>query len=487
MKELLTLSALELGRAIRAGEVSAVEAVQASLAVMEAREGQLNAFITRTGERALEQAKRYDGTGGPLAGVPYALKDNICTEGVPTTCASRMLEHFVPPYTAHAAQQLEGAGGILMGKTNMDEFGMGSTSETSCFGPVRNPWSLDHTPGGSSGGSAAAVAAGEVWYALGTDTGGSVRQPAACCGLTAIKPTYGTVSRYGLVAYASSFDQIGPICRTAEDCAAVLDTIWGHDGRDSTSLAGPRAALLPGLDGDVRGLRIGLPQACFAAPLTDGVRRCVLAAAEVLRSRGAAVEYCPLPELEQAVAAYYVLACAQASSNLARYDGIRYGLAADGQSVEERMLRSRSRGFGPEVKSRIMLGTFVLSRGYYDRYYKKALAAREQLKSAFHRLFERYDLLLTPVMPDTAPPLGISLSDPARMYLSDVYTVCANLTGLPALTMPCGLEDGLPVGVQLMGPALTEGRLLNAAVAYQRDTDWHRRRPECWGAGGGER
>ena len=484
MNTLLTLSALELGRAIRAGEVSAVEAVQASLDVMDAREGELNAMITRTGEKAMEQAKRYDGTGGPLAGVPYALKDNLCTRDIPTTCASRMLEHFVPPYTAHAVQRLERAGGILMGKTNMDEFAMGATSETSRFGPVRNPWRLTHTPGGSSGGSAAAVAAGEVWYALGTDTGGSVRQPAACCGLTGLKPTYGTVSRYGLVAYASSFDQVGPICRTAEDCAAVLDAIRGHDSRDSTSYAGPYPELLPGLDGDIRSLRIGLPTACLQAPLTDGVRRQVLAAAEVLKGRGAVVEECPLPELERAVAAYYVLACAQASSNLVRYDGVRFGLAADGRSVEERMVRSRSRGFGPEVKSRILLGTFALSRGCYDRYYKRAQRAQEQLRAAFDRLFARYDLLLMPVMPDVAAPLGVSLDDPTRMYLGDVYTVFANLTGLPALSMPCGFVDGLPVGVQLMAPAMGEGRLLSAAVAYQRDTDWHCRRPACFGIGG---
>ena len=484
MNGLLTLSALELGRAIRAGEVSAVEAVEASLAAMDARERTLNAFITRTGQRALERAKRYDGTGGPLAGVPYALKDNLCAEGVLTTCASRMLKDFIPPYTAHAAQKLEQAGGLLMGKTNMDEFAMGATSETSCFGPVRNPWKLTHTPGGSSGGSAAAVAAGEVWYALGTDTGGSVRQPAACCGLTGLKPTYGTVSRYGLVAYASSFDQIGPICRTAEDCAAVLDAIRGRDVRDSTCRGGDYPDLLQGLNGDIRGLRIGLPTACFEAPLSDGVRGPVLAAAEVLRAGGAAVEECLLPELEQAVASYYVLACAQASSNLGRYDGVRCGLAADGTSVEERMLRSRSLGFGQEVKNRILLGTFALSRGYYDRYYRKALAARERLKAAFDRLFERYDLLLTPVMPDTAAPLGVSLDDPARMYLADVYTVCANLAGLPALSMPCGFADGLPVGVQLMAPAMAEGTLLRAAFAYQRDTDWHRRRPDCFGVGG---
>lgn len=487
MNDLLSLSALELARALKQGEVSATEAVQASVEAASAWDGQVNAFITRTGERAMEQARVYDGTGGPLAGVPYALKDNICTRGIATTCASRMLESFVPPYSAHAALCLEQAGGILAGKTNMDEFAMGSTSETSYFGPVRNPWRLTHTPGGSSGGSAAAVASGQVWYALGSDTGGSVRQPAACCGLTGLKPTYGTVSRYGLVAYASSFDQIGPICRTAEDCAAVLDLIRGHDGRDSTSLERKYPGLLQGLSPDIRGLRVGLPEECLDGAGED-VRRAVLGVAQGLKDRGAEVEYCRLPQLEQALAAYYVMACAQASSNLARYDGVRYGLGADGgRSVEERMTDSRSRGFGREVKRRILLGTFVLSAGYYDRYYKKALAARDQLRAAFADLFEHYDLLLTSVMPDMPSRLGESLDDPAAMYQRDIYMVCANLAGLPALSMPCGMVDGLPVGAQLIAPAFGEGRLLNAAHAWQMDTQWHRLRPGCFGAGGEQR
>lgn len=484
MNELLSLSALELSRALKRGEVSASEAVQASAQAISAREGQVNAFITRSVERAAEQAKAYDGTDGLLAGVPYALKDNICTRGVATTCASRMLETFVPPYDAYVTQRLERAGGIMMGKTNMDEFAMGSTSETSCFGPVRNPWKLTHTPGGSSGGSAAAVAAGEVWFALGSDTGGSVRQPAACCGLTGLKPTYGTVSRYGLIAYASSFDQIGPICRTAEDCAAVLEVIRGHDGWDSTSLERGYSPLLQNLDGDLRGLRVGLPEECFEGA-EEAVRQAVLDVAQGLKERGAAVEYCHLPPLDQALAAYYVMACAQASSNLARYDGVRFGLAADvGSRVEERMTNSRSRGFGREVKRRILLGTFVLSAGYYEQYYKKALTARDQLWTAFADLFARHDLLLTPVMPGLPPRLGESLEDAARMYRGDVYTVCANLTGSPALSMPCGMANGLPVGAQLMAPAFEEGRLLRAAHAWQRDTSWHRLRPGCFGTGG---
>ena len=484
MNDLLTLSAVELARAIKRGEVTALEAVQASLAVMDVQNG-LNAFITNTAEQAMKQAKAYDGTGGPLAGVPYALKDNICTCGTATTCASRMLEHFVPPYSAHAACQLERAGGVLAGKTNLDEFAMGSTSETSYFGPVHNPWRTDCTPGGSSGGSAAAVASGQVWYALGSDTGGSVRQPAACCGLTGLKPTYGSVSRYGLVAYASSFDQIGPMCRTAEDCAAVLDVIRGYDARDSTSANIAYPSLLQGLDADVRGLRVGLPEQWFEPPLRESVGRLVLQVAQSLRERGAVVEGCRLPRLEQALAAYYVMACAQASSNLARYDGVRCGLRAEqGISVEERMKDSRSRGFGREVKRRILLGTFVLSEGYYDQYYKKALEAQRQLKAGLDELFQHFDLLLTPVMPDVAPPLGKSLDDPASMYRGDLYTVCANLAGIPALSMPCGMIDGLPVGAQLMAPAFGEGRLLNAAHAWQLDTQWHRLRPKCFGVGG---
>lgn len=483
MNELLKLSALELARAIGRGEVTAGEAVEASLAAIEAREGRLNAFVSVEGQRALERAQGLGPGTGLLAGVPYALKDNLCTRGVRTTCASRMLEHFVPPYTAHAAQQLERAGGICMGKTNMDEFAMGSTSETSFFGPVGNPWSGEHSPGGSSGGSAAAVASGEVWYALGTDTGGSVRQPAACCGLTGLKPTYGTVSRYGLVAYAPAFDQIGPICRTAEDCGAVLELIRGRDGRDSTSLDREYPGLLRGLTGRVRGLRVGVDTGVDR--LADGrVRECILSVARWLRDEGAAVERCALPLPDRALAAYYVMACAQASAELARYDGVRLGPEAGEGTAEERMARSRSLGFGSEVKRRILLGTYALSRGYYDQYYRRALGAQEQLRRDYARLFEDFDLLLLPVMPGTAPRLGESLDDPTQMYRADRYTVSANLTGLPALTMPCGLVDGLPVGVQLMAPAFAEGRLLDAACGWQRDTLWHRCRPDCFGVGG---
>jgi len=488
MNGILDLTALELGAAIRAGEVTVAEAARAALFVAEGGCG--NAFITLDTDRAMARAeqlqKQVREGGSPLFGVPMALKDNICTLGMPTTCACAMLKDFRPPYDAAVSRRLRDAGTVCIGKTNMDEFGMGSTCETSAFGAVTNPWAADRVAGGSSGGSAAAVARGACWFALGSDTGGSVRLPAAWCGLTGIKPTYGTVSRYGLVAYASSFDQIGPLCRDAADCAAVLDVIQGQDSRDSTSLPGRYGCLLNGLSGDIRGLRVGLPVQCFGRGLDDEVRRGVLGVADVLRERGAVVEECELPALEYAVSAYYIMACAQASSNLARYDGVRYGNGTENcENLEELYVTSRTRGFGPEVKRRILLGTFVLSAGYYDAYYKKALAACEMVKKDFARLFDRYDLLLTPVAPGSAPRLGESLNDPARMYLGDIYTVCANLAGLPALSMPCGFHcDGLPMGAQLIGPAFGEGRLLNAAHACQLETDWHRRRPACFGKGG---
>ena len=488
MNEILNMTALELSAGIKKGEVSCQEAAQAALNVIRTRQDQLNTFITVTGRQALERAAALDRRkgSGPLFGVPGAVKDNLCTQGLRTTCASLMLERYVPPYNAGVIDLLDEAGTVLLGKLNMDEFAMGSTSETSCFGPVKNPWDLSRVPGGSSGGAAAAVAAGEVWFALGSDTGGSVRQPAAWCGVTGIKPTYGTVSRYGLVAYASSFDQVGVICRDAADCAAVLDTIQRHDPRDSTSLPGEYGGLLAGLSGDIRGMKIGMPEQWFDRNVDERVRFHVLNAAQVLRDAGAQVETCCLPAADYGLAAYYVIACAEASSNLARYDGIRYGKRCSGNAnLEELYLRSRGEGFGPEVKRRILLGTFVLSEGYYDAYYAKALAAKEMVKRNFEQLFSDYDLLLAPVTAGLAPKLGQSLKHPAGMYQGDSYTVCANLAGLPALSMPCGHDaSGLPVGVQLIGPAFGEQKLLNAAHAVQRETDWHRRRPPCFGTGG---
>ena len=484
--ELTKLTALELGAAIKRGEASVREAVQAALDAA-ARDKELNAFITVTGERALERAEALQAgvkdAKSPLYGVPMAIKDNICTKGVKTSCASKILGEFAPPYDAAVVERLADAGAVSLGKLNMDEFAMGSTSETSFYGPVKNPWDLERAPGGSSGGAAAAVAAGMGWYAVGSDTGGSIRQPAAHCGVTGMKPTYGAVSRYGLIAYASSLDQIGPLCRDAADCAAVLDALMGRDPRDATSLDGGYGRLLEGLTGDIRGMRVGLPAECFGEGLDGEVRAAVLRAAGVLKGRGAQVVELSFPVLEYAVPAYYIIAAAEASSNLSRFDGVKYGWRAEEyEGLADLYRRTRTQGFGSEVKRRILLGTFVLSSGYYDAYYKKALQVKAVITDAFDRAFERCDLLLTPVAPSTAPKLGESLSDPLQMYLSDVYTVSVNLAGLPGLSMPCGFDGkGLPIGAQLIGPHFGEGVLLNAAHAFQQDTDYHKRTPEGGG------
>lgn len=479
MKEIRNLTALQLGQAIRDGEISVPEVTRAALDA--AANDTNNGFITLCAEQAMTRAEELQrhikDAKSPLYGVPTALKDNLCTRGIPTTCGSKMLEQFVPPYSATAAERLENAGAVVIGKTNMDEFAMGATGETSFFGPVTHPWDNTRSPGGSSSGSAAAVAAGILPFALGSDTGGSVRQPAAHCGLTGVKPTYGTVSRYGLIAYASSLDQIGPLCRDAADCAAVLDAIQGHDHRDSTSLPGKYGDLLSGLSGDVRGLKIGLPTECFGEGLGSEVRRCVLAVAEVLRCRGAIVKEFSFPMLPCIVPAYYVLACAEAGSNLARYDGVKYGYrAGDASNLEQLYRKSRTEGFGSEVKRRILLGTFVLSEGYYDAYYKKAQQARAMIRTAYQSAFAQFDLLLTPVTASAAPLLG-QADDPLRQYLGDVYTAGVNLAGLPALSMPCGFDGGgLPIGAQLIGRHLGEGTLLRAAHAFQSETDFHKAR-----------
>ena len=474
--KLHTLTALELGEKLRSGEVSREEAVETARARIRAAQPVNNAFVTVTEA----PAPAVEGAASPLAGVPMAYKDNICTKGVRTTCASKILGDFTPCYDATVVERLATAGAVSLGKLNMDEFAMGSTSETSCFGAVKNPWDLTRAAGGSSGGAAAAVAAGEVWYAIGSDTGGSIRQPAAYCGVTGMKPTYGTVSRYGLIAYASSLDQMGPIARSAADCAAVLDVIMGKDARDSTSLDVPAGGLLAALTGDLRGKKIGLPADCFGDGLDSEVRSAVLAAAEVLKARGAVVEEFSLPVMEYVVPAYYIIACAEASSNLSRFDGVKYGWRAEGyEDLGELYTRTRTQGFGTEVKRRILLGTFVLSSGYYDAYYKKALQTKAVIKAAFDKAFEQYDLLLTPVAPATAPKLGESLTDPLKMYLSDIYTVSVNLAGLPALSMPCGFDSrGLPIGAQLIGPALGDAAVLNAAYGFQLDTDYHRQSPK---------
>ena len=483
---LFDLTALQLGAAIRAGEVSARDAAKASLDAIAARQGENNAFITVLAEQAMAQAKALDEDKeklavGPLAGVPAGVKDNICTLDVKTSCASKILGEFAPPYDATVMEKFRAAGGVMVGKLNMDEFAMGSTTETSFYGPACNPWDLERVPGGSSGGAAAAVAAGECWYALGSDTGGSIRQPASYCGVTGMKPTYGTVSRYGLIAYASSLDQIGPLAHTAEDCAAVLDLLQGRDERDGTSLDFDAGHLLERLSADLTGMKIGIPVDCFGDGLDSDVREKVLAVAEVLKGRGAQVEECKLPIMEYVVPTYYIIAAAEASSNLSRFDGVKYGWrAGDYEDLTDLYCRTRTEGFGREVQRRILLGTFVLSTGYYDAYYKKALQVKAVIKQAFDEAFRKYDLLLIPVVPTTAPKLGESLGDPLQMYLSDIYTVSVNLAGLPAISVPCGFDrKGMPVGAQLIGAPLMEQKVLNAAHAFQQDTDYHTKRPEA--------
>lgn len=477
------LTALELGRAIAQGDVTIPQAAQAALEEIAQRDQRLSSCITVLSEQAMERAedlqKGLKPGLSPLYGVPLLLKDNLCTQGIKTTCGSRLLEGYVPPYDATVVEKVQRAGGVCLGKGNLDEFAMGSTTETSYFGSTRNPWDESRVPGGSSGGCAAGVAAGFAWYALGSDTGGSIRQPAGYCGLTGLKPTYGTVSRYGLVAYASSLDQVGPLCRDAADCAAVLDLIQGKDRRDSTTVDGNYGGRLASLTADIRGLRVGLPVECFGEGLDPQVAQRVQEVAKVLQHRGAILTEVSIPELKQVIPAYYVLASAEASSNLARYDGVKYGFRAEKyKNLTQMYENTRSQGFGKEAKLRMLLGTFVLSAGYYEAYYKKALAVKEQVKVGLERAFATCDVLLTPVTPNTAPKLGESLADPMKMYLSDLYTVPANLAGLPALSMPCGVDgQGLPVGAQLMGPRFGEQVLLNTAYAYQQETDHHKSVP----------
>lgn len=476
MDSLLDLTAVQLSGKIKAGEVTAAEAVQAALARIGEMEPAVHAYVTIDGERALaraEQVQRYIGDGtltGPLAGVPVAVKDNLCTKGLRTTCGSRMLENFVPTYSARAVENLERAGAVILGKTNMDEFAMGSTTETSAWGITRNPRNLDHVPGGSSGGSCAAVAAGECFAALGSDTGGSIRQPSSFCGVTGIKPTYGTVSRYGLIAYASSLDQVGPVAKDVSDCAAVLEAIASHDPKDSTSIARADCDFTSALRDDVRGLRVGLPAGYFGDGLDPEVRAAVLRAADVLKERGAVVEEFDLGLVDYAVPAYYVIASAEASSNLARFDGVKYGYrAADYEGLHDMYKKNRSEGFGPEVKRRIMLGSFVLSSGYYDAYYLKALRTRAMIKAEFDKAFRKFDVILAPASPGTAPLLGSSLEDPLKMYLGDIYTISANLAGLPGICVPCGLDaKGLPIGVQMIADCFKEKEMIRAAYTFER-------------------
>lgn len=470
------MTAAEIGRRIQAGEISAQEAVAASLTQIRKMEPKIRGFVTVDEEGAVTRAKEVDrqiSSGklrGPLAGVPLAVKDNICTGGIRTTCGSRMLEHYVPAYTAEAVRRMEEAGAIVIGKTNMDEFAMGSTTETSYFGATRNPWNLEHVPGGSSGGSCAAVAAEECAAALGSDTGGSIRQPSSYCGVTGIKPTYGTVSRYGLIAYGSSLDQIGPVARNVEDCALLLDVISGYDQKDSTSVPERSYGFADALRPEVQGLRIGIPEEYFAEGLDPQVKDRILKALSLLEEQGAVVEPFSMNLVKYAIPAYYVIASAEASSNLARFDGVKYGYrTGEYEGLHEMYKKTRSEGFGGEVKRRILLGSFVLSSGYYDAYYLKALKTKALIRQEFDRIFDRFDLIAAPAAPSTAPRLGCSLTDPMKMYLSDIYTIAVNLAGLPGISIPVGTDQrGLPVGMQLIGNCFEEAKLIRAAYTYEQ-------------------
>ncbi len=474
--QIMEMTALELGRKIKEKEISVREAVQAGLDRIEALDGTIGGFVTVDADGALERAdavQKAIGQGelaGPLAGVPAAVKDNICTEGLKTTCSSKILYNFVPTYSAEAVLNMEKAGAVILGKTNMDEFAMGSTTETSAFGVTRNPWNTRHVPGGSSGGSCAAVAAGEAVYALGSDTGGSIRQPSSFCGVTGLKPTYGTVSRYGLIAYGSSLDQIGPVAKDISDCAAILEMIASHDKKDSTSVLRQDYDFTSALVDDVKGMRVGIPSDYFSEGLEDEVKNAVLHAADVLKQKGAIVEEFDLSLVDYAIPAYYVIASAEASSNLARFDGVKYGYRAkEYEGLHNMYKKSRSEGFGEEVKRRIMLGSFVLSSGYYDAYYLKALRTKALIRQSFDRAFEKYDVILAPVSPTTAPKLGESLSDPLKMYLGDIYTISVNLAGLPGVSVPCCTDSrGLPIGVQMLGDCFKEKNIIRAAYAFEQ-------------------
>jgi aspartyl-tRNA(Asn)/glutamyl-tRNA(Gln) amidotransferase subunit A len=474
-------TAREVRDAVAGGRASAVEVCEHALGRVDALNGSLKAFLAVDHERALEQARRIDrgSRNAPLAGVPVAVKDNILTKGITTTAASRMLETFVPPYDATVVSRLQQAGAVVLGKTNCDEFAMGSSTENSAFGPSRNPWNPEHIAGGSSGGSAVAVAAGMSPIALGSDTGGSIRQPAALCGIAGLKPTYGRVSRYGLIAFASSLDQIGPFGRTAYDAALTLSVLAGVDPCDSTTSQEPLADYVGALNGDVKGLKLGVPRKMLEQGVDPAVSACFNDALEVLRSRGAALVDVELPHAPFAIATYYIVATAEASSNLARYDGVRYGYrASDANDLRTMYEKTRSQGFGTEVKRRIMLGTYVLSAGYYDAYYLKAQQVRTLIRRDYEQAFQNVDAVVMPTSPTPAFRIGERIEDPLSLYLTDVFTVSANLAGLPALSVPCGLTTSrLPIGLQLTGRPFEEAMLLRIGDSYERDTNWWKECP----------
>lgn len=474
---LMSLTAVELGKKIKSGEVRVVDAVNAAFDQIEAVEKDINSYVTvYKKEEVLEKAEHIQKLidegqlTGPLAGVPVAIKDNMCTRDKLTTCSSKILGNFYPTYSAEAVINLEKAGAVIIGKTNMDEFAMGSTTETSFYGPTKNPWNKEHVPGGSSGGSCAAVAAEECSYALGSDTGGSIRQPSSFCGVTGIKPTYGTVSRYGLIAYGSSLDQIGPVAKDVTDCATILETIASYDSKDSTSVKREDYNFTEALVEDVKGLKIGIPKDYFGEGLEPEVKEAILKAVDVLKDKGAIVEEFDLSLVEYAIPAYYVIASAEASSNLSRFDGVKYGYRTEEYNGLHNMYKkTRSEGFGEEVKRRIMLGSFVLSSGYYDAYYLKALRTKALIKKAFDEAFAKYDVIIGPAAPTTAPKLGDSLSDPIKMYLGDIYTISVNLAGLPGISVPCGQDsNGLPIGMQIIGDCFKEKNIIRAAYTFEQ-------------------
>ena len=481
---LFSLTLHEASEKLRQREVSSQELTEAVFRRVAQTDGILRSYITICRDAAIADAKEADNrlsqgpAASPLLGIPIALKDNLLTRGLRTTCASRILDNFIPPYDATAVARLRSAGAVITGKTNLDEFAMGSSAENSAFFATRNPWHLERVPGGSSGGSAASVAADQCIAALGTDTGGSIRQPAAFCGIVGMKPTYGRVSRYGVIAFASSMDQVGPLTKDVRDSALLLEAISGHDPADSTSVKLPVPSYSKSLNGDITGLRLGIPKEYFTAGLHPAVDQAVMLAIRQIEERGAVIEEVSLPHTEYAVAVYYIIAPAEASSNLARYDGMRYGQRAAGRDLTETYMLTRAQGLGPEVKRRIMLGTYALSAGYYDAYYLKAQKVRTLIQRDFDAAFERCDAIITPTSPTTAFKISEKIQDPLQMYLSDICTISINLAGVPAISVPCGFDsEGLPIGMQVIGKRFDEATILRVAYAYEQETEWHRKKP----------
>ena len=483
--DLHRLTIHEASDLLRRREISSLELTRSLLDRISQVDGRVRALVTVSADRALQQAREADliiakGQATPLTGIPAAIKDNMCTSGVRTTCSSRMLENFIPPYNATVVERLNAAGMVMLGKANMDEFAMGSSNEHSAFFPTHNPWDLTRVPGGSSGGSCVAVAAEEAIYSLGSDTGGSIRQPAGFCSVVGFKPTYGRVSRFGLIAFASSLDQIGPITKDVTDCAMVMNTICGHDPKDSTSLPHPVPDYTRSLIPHLKGLRLGVPKDYFIPGMQKGVEHSVHASIKRLEELGAEIEWGEfLPHTRYALAAYYIIAPSEASANLARYDGVKYGFSAqDASSMWDALEKTKQFGFGPEVKRRIMLGTYALSAGYYDAYYLKAQKVRTLIRQEFDRAFEKFDALITPTSPTVPFKIGERLDDPVQMYLSDICTLPINIAGIPAVSIPAGFVDGLPVGMQIVGKPLSEETLLRIAFAYEQSTDWHKKKPQ---------